>query len=59
MFWHGNDQEILPGMVLFIHTIVRSRDDRMAQCPGQTYIVTRKGHECLSRMPLDLVANED
>ena len=57
MFWHGNEEEIRPGMVLFIHTITRSRDDRLASCPGQSYIVTRNGHEPLSKMPLDLVVN--
>ena len=57
MFWHGNDEEIRPGMVLFVHTITRSRDNRLANCPGQSYIITKTGHEPLSKMPLDLVAN--
>ena len=57
MFWHGNDEEIRPGMVLFIHTLITSKDERLAQAPGQTYIVTEKGRESLSSMPMDLVAN--
>jgi Xaa-Pro dipeptidase len=57
MFWPGNDQEIEVGMVLFVHTIVRSKDDRLGQCPGQSYIVTDRGAESLSKMSMDLVAN--
>ena len=57
MFWPGNDEEIRPGMVLFIHTITRARDNRTASCPGQSYIITRDGHEPLSKMSMELVAN--
>jgi Xaa-Pro dipeptidase len=57
MFWHGNEEPIRPGMVLFVHTLVMSEDERLAQAPGQTYIVTEDGPEPLSHMPLDLVAN--
>lgn len=52
MFWPGNDQPIEAGMVLFVHTIVRSGDNRHASSPGRTYIVTRKGAESLSVLPL-------
>jgi Xaa-Pro dipeptidase len=58
MFWHGNDEPIRAGMVLFVHTMVMSRNERLTQAPGQTYVITEKGPQCLSRMPLDLVANE-
>ncbi len=57
MFWHGNDTVIRPGMVFFIHTITMTRNERHAQAPGQSYIITEKGNEPLSRMPMDLVVN--
>ncbi|MDA0704826.1 MAG: Xaa-Pro peptidase family protein [Proteobacteria bacterium] len=57
MFWPGNEQEIEVGMVLFIHSVVRTKDGTHAQCPGQTYIVTERGAESLSKMSMDLVAN--
>ena len=57
MFWHGNDTEIRPGMVLFIHTVVTSRNNKITTAPGQTYIVTRNGSESLSRLSMELVAN--
>lgn len=57
MFWPGNDEPIRPGMVLFIHTITRARDNRTASCPGQSYIITGDGHEALSKLSMELVAN--
>ncbi len=57
MFWHGNDFVIQPGMVFFIHTMAMTRNEQHAQSPGQSYIVTEKGNEPLSRIPMDLVVN--
>ena len=57
MFHPGNDEEIRPGMVLFIHTITSAPDNRTASCPGQSYIVTRDGHQPLSKMSMELLAN--
>ena len=57
MFWHGNDTEISPGMVLFIHTLVATKDMKFAIAPGQTYIITRDGGESLSKLSMELVAN--
>lgn len=57
MFWEGNDQPIEPGMVLFIHTLLISKDEKIAQAPGQTYIVTSGEPESLSKLSMALVAN--
>ena len=57
MFWRGNDTEIRAGMVLFIHTVVNSKDKKLATAPGQTYIVTRNGPESLSNLSMELVVN--
>ena len=35
MFWGGNDQPIEPGMVLFIHTLVISKDEKVAMHRGK------------------------
>ena len=57
MFWKGNDEPIKKGMVLFIHTLISSKNGQNAQAPGQTYIVTDQKPESLSKMPLELIAN--
>ena len=57
MFWPGNDVPIQVGMVLFIHTMLVSKNRRITQCPGQTYIVTEEGPESLSKMSMELIAN--
>ena len=57
MFWSGNEQPIEPGMVLFIHTLLISKDEKFAQAPGQTYIVTEGEPESLSKLSMALVAN--
>ena len=44
-------------MVLFIHTLVLSKNEKIAQAPGQTYIVTEGGPEPLSKLSMQLVAN--
>ena len=45
-------------MVLFVHTMVSSKDRRHAQAPGQTYIVTKNDPEPLSKMSMELGAND-
>ena len=57
MFWHGNDEPLQAGMVVFIHTMLTSKSRRHSQCPGQTYIVTQDGPEPLSKLSMELVAN--
>ena len=57
MFWEGNSAPIEAGMVVFIHTMLMTRNERWAQCPGQTYIVTGDGPESLSKRELELVTN--
>ena len=57
MFWEGNAAPIVEGMVLFVHTMLMTRNERVAQCPGATYIVTANGTESLSKMSFELVAN--
>ncbi len=56
MCWPGNEIEIREGMVVFIHTIIMSKNRRLAQAPGQSYIVRARGPEALSRLPLSSVA---
>ena len=58
MFWPGNEEPLQTGMVLFVHTILFTRDERYAQAPGQSYVVTDGEPSPLSAMPLDLVANQ-
>jgi Xaa-Pro dipeptidase len=55
MFYHGNPEITLPGMVFFIHIIIADSDRGMAMTNGQTVLVTERGAEVLSDRPTDLV----
>lgn len=54
MLYEGNPIEAQPGMVFFIHIIIANSDKGLAMTLGRSSIVTEKGAEPLSRMPLDL-----
>ena len=54
MLYHGNREEIRPGMVFFMHMILMDSDSGYAMCPGQTYEVTDHGSKSLSRHDLAL-----
>jgi Xaa-Pro dipeptidase len=56
MFYHGNPEPIVPGMVLFLHMILMDSDAGRAMTVGQTVIVTESDPERLSRHGLDLVS---
>jgi len=49
---------IEPGNVFFIHTLIADQERDLAMAPGQSYLVTRKGAEPLSKSTLDLVIND-
>jgi Xaa-Pro dipeptidase len=55
MFYRGNTEEILPGMVLFAHMILMDSDAGAAMCLGRTYLTRDGTPEPLSAAPLDLV----
>ncbi len=55
LFCAGNQKEIRPGMVLFIHIIVANSRDRLAMSLGETVVVRGDGNERLSRAPRNLV----
>lgn len=55
MFYHGNDYEIVPGMVLFLHMILMNSDQELAMTLGQTVLVEESGASRLSRHDLSLI----
>ena len=55
MFYHGNSEEIQPGMVLFLHMILMNSKDATAMTLGQTVRVVDSGAVPLSRHRLDLI----
>jgi len=57
MFFRDNPVVIEPGNTFFIHTCVFDQASDLAMAPGQSYLVTRRGAEPLSKSPLDLVVN--
>jgi Xaa-Pro dipeptidase len=56
MFVAGNAEPIRPNMTLFAHMIIMDSDSGAAMCLGQTYLTTEDGPECLSRLPIELMA---
>lgn len=54
MFYHGNDAEIGPNMVFFIHMILMDSVSGHAMCLGRTYIVTEGRPESVAGHPLEL-----
>jgi Xaa-Pro dipeptidase len=55
MFYHGNSEEIQPGMVLFLHMILMNSKNATAMTLGQTVRVVDSGAVPLSRHSLDLI----
>ncbi|MCM2291231.1 Xaa-Pro peptidase family protein [Allorhizobium sp. BGMRC 0089] len=55
MFYAGNDEPILPGMVLFPHIIVMDSENGVAMTLGRTYLTTEADPRPLSRHGLDLI----
>ena len=55
MFYHGNPEPAVPGMVLFIHIILFDAERGVAMTNGHTVLVTERGCESLSRRSTDLV----
>jgi len=58
MFYRDNPMMIEPGNVFFIHTVIAEQERDLAMAPGQSYLVTQKGAEPLSKSTLDLVIND-
>jgi Xaa-Pro dipeptidase len=52
MFYHGNPEPIVPGMVLFLHMILVDSSRGLAMCPGYTILTTDGDPEPLSKLPL-------
>jgi len=55
MLYHGNDYEMRPGNVFFLHMILFDEPRGLAMTLGRTSIVTQTGAEPLSTASLDLV----
>lgn len=54
MFFEGNPTVIAPGMVFFLHMILMDSGTGAAMTLGRTSLVTERGAEPLSALPLDL-----
>jgi len=55
MFYQGNKQKVLPGMVLFAHMILFDSQTDTAMTLGRSFITTSGKAEPLSRHDLDLI----
>ncbi len=55
MFYEGAPTAMEPGMVFFLHMILMDSDTGTAMTLGRTSLVTERGAERLSRMPLEMV----
>lgn len=55
MLYAGNPMPIQTGMVLFLHAILADKEANLAMSLGHTIIITEKGGESLSKLPLDYV----
>ncbi len=55
MFYEEAPTIMAPGMVFFLHMIIADSDTRTAMTLGRTSLVTERGAEPLSRMPLGMV----
>jgi len=54
MLYADNPVVLAPGMVLFMHMIIFDSDAGVAATPAQTYLVTERGNESLSRSAFKL-----
>jgi Xaa-Pro dipeptidase len=57
MFYQDNPTVIEPGAVFFIHTHIADQDHNLAVAPGQSYVVTARGNQPLSKSSINLVVN--
>lgn len=55
MLYSGNPMPAAPGMVLFLHAILADGEAGLAMSAGHTLVITERGAEVLSRLPLDYV----
>ncbi len=55
MLYHDNPVVVAPGMVLFLHMIIMNSVDGFAVTLGETVAISEKGHERLSKAPLQLM----
>ena len=55
MLFHGNPEEVAPGMVLFVHIILMDSDAGLAMTLARTSLITARGPEPLSARPLELI----
>ena len=55
MIFTGNPLIIKPGMVFFMHMILMDSEAQLTMNLGETYLVTKNGHERLGKQKLDLV----
>jgi Xaa-Pro aminopeptidase len=55
MFYRGNAEPLIPGMVMFVHMILMDSATATAMTLGRTSIVTEGAPEPLSQAPLDLL----
>jgi len=55
MLYHGNDEPVMPGMVIFVHIIIFDSTAELAMSLGETVAIGDTGPERLSASPLDLV----
>ena len=59
LFYHGNELEMVPNMVFFIHMILLNSETGRAMALGNTVRVTETACEPLSETPLALVVNRE
>ena len=55
MFYMGNPEPILPGMVLFVHIILMDSDSGTAMCLGRTSVTTEVGPEPINGREIELI----
>ncbi|MCX7354897.1 MAG: Xaa-Pro peptidase family protein [Alphaproteobacteria bacterium] len=58
MFYKDNPTVIEAGNTFFIHSVLCDEGTGLATAPGQSYVVTNKGAQPLSKSSLDLVIND-
>ena len=55
MIFADNPLILQSGMVFFMHMILMDSENQLAMNLGETYLVTEKGNERLSKQKLDLI----
>jgi Xaa-Pro dipeptidase len=54
MLFHGNPEELRPGMAFFVHIIIFDSEAGLAMTLGRTSLIGETAAEPLSQAPLDL-----